>query len=187
MNRPLVVALLAALASSSAVAAEYLEMVESPVFEAPGAASEIVKRAQLCASRILRNDEVRIADSAAGGGFIPIPGAGKTGGVTGGNVLVSVDPEQGIMVANSRIDYRAMLTARNARSTLTLLAKDGRFKIQHTNIETLQKSTGYVENDGYTRQGKWKGAGWEKAQDALQSVSVRLAECIKQPAAGSDW
>lgn len=181
-------ALLLACIATPALAAEYLELVESPVFEAPGTAADIVKRGQVCASRLLRNDEVRIADAAAGG-LIPIPGASRTDGVAGGAVLVSVDPDQGVLVANSRVDYRVWggTIARNARSTVTLLAKDGRFKIQHTNIETLQKSTGNLENDGYTKQGKWKGAGWEKAEAALQDVSTKLAECIKQPASGADW
>jgi hypothetical protein len=73
----------------------------------------------------------------------------------GGPVIVSSDPAAGGVIANSRVNWSQLMSAQVTQSTLTFMSKDGRFKIQHTNIGTLQQSTGYAENDEFTRQGKW--------------------------------
>lgn len=181
---------IAALAACGvAQGAEYLELVESQVYEAKGTAAEITKRASTCIAQVVRNDEVRFSDSSASAdGIIPLPGVRSDGLVAAGPLVISVDMEAGVIVANSRVDYTVWgMIKRNAKSTLTFLAKDSRFKIRHQNIETLQKSTGSLGNDAYTKQGKWKGAGWEKAQAALEGVSTKLAQCVIAVPGGGEW
>jgi hypothetical protein len=65
-------ALVLVLFPAAALAAEYLELVESKVYETSGTAAEIAKRGETCIARIVRNDAVRISDSASNlGGFGP--------------------------------------------------------------------------------------------------------------------
>ena len=74
----------------------------------------------------------------------------------------------------------------NIQSTLTLLAKDGRFKIRHTNIKYLQKSTGGSSNDGYMSVTKRWGTGWEDVQTELFALSKKVATCIQKKEA-DNW
>jgi hypothetical protein len=165
----------------------YLDTIESPVFEATGTAQEIAKRAMLCIPRIVRNDEVTIKDTATTL-LGPVAPPEKSRGVGGGQVIVSSDIESATIVANSRVDFPGTMgLGRNARSTITFQAKDGRFRITHSAIETLQKDSGITTNVGYTKQGKGWGSGWEKAQTALEGVSAKIADCVSKPAASTDW
>ena len=179
-------ALVLALLPAAALAAEYLELVESKVYETSGMAAEIAKRGETCIARIVRNDAVRISDSASNLGGFGQPKR-STDQMSGGPVIVSSDPAAGIVVANSRVNWSRMLSAQVTQSTLTFMSKDGRFKIQHTNIETLQLSTGYAENEGFTRQGKWTGSAWEKVEKALQETSDKVAQCVMAPPANDAW
>ena len=112
----------------------------------------------------------------------------EAGEEAAGDVILSVDEAAGTIVAASRVTYPGGITGDSStRSTLTFLAKDGRFKIQHTNIETASANTGSLANPGYTRQGKWKFSQWEKADAALQALSSKLAECVKSAASASSW
>lgn len=165
----------------------YLDSIESAVIEASGTAQEITKRAMVCIPRIVRNDEIAIKDSATS--LIgPLNMAEKSRGVGGGSVIVTSDIESGTIVANSRVDFPGTMgIGRNARSVITFQAKDGRFRITHSAIETLQKDTGISTNVGYTKQGKGWGSGWEKAQAALEGVTAKIAECVSNPAASTDW
>jgi hypothetical protein len=177
------------LVPSMAWAADYLEQVESDVFESAGTAQEILARAKSCIAQNVRNDEVRISDSASSGGPIPMPsmGTGHSDGITGGDVISSVDPDTGTITANCRVDYQSNMLAHNVKSTLTFFAKDGKFKIRHTNIEYLQKSTGSMQNSGYSRVGKWWGSGWKAAQTALESVSAKVSKCVQDGPNSQNW
>jgi len=179
------------LISSFASAAEYLEEVESEVYQASGSAQEISKRAKRCIAQIVRNDEVRISDSSTGTGIFSAfsggGGQGHSGGVSGGDVIVDADIEGGIITANNRVDYSSKMLTHNVQSTMTFLAKDGRFKIRHTNIQYLQKSTGSMHNTGYQRVGKWWGSGWEDAKEALDEVSKKVADCVISGPKKEDW
>jgi hypothetical protein len=178
--------LLLALFPAASLAAEYLELVESKVYETPETAAEITKRGEICIARIVRNDAVRISDNVSN-----LSGFGQpkrsTDQLSGGPVIISSDPAAGIVVANSRVNWSRMLSAQVTQSTVSVMSKDGRFKIQHTNIETLQLSTGYAENDGFTRQGKWTGSSWEKVEKALQETSDKVAQCVLKPTSPDNW
>ena len=178
--------LLLALFPAVSVSAEYLELVESKVYETSGTAAEIAKRGESCIARTVRNDAVRISDNASNVGGFGQPKR-STDELSGGPVIISSDSAAGIVVANSRVNWSTMLSAQVTQSTMTFLSKDGRFKIQHTNIETLQLSTGYAENDGFTRQGKWTGSSWEKVEKALQQSSDKVAQCVLKPASSDNW
>jgi len=171
--------------------AEYLEEVESEVYQTNGTVQEISTRAKTCIAQIVRNDEVRISDSTSGTGpFAGLTGGGSSGhsgGVQGGQVLVDANIEGGVITANNRVDYTSKLLAHNVKSTMTVLAKEGRFKIRHTNIEYLQKSTGSMHNTGYSRVGKWWGSGWKDAEEALQGISAKVAACAQTGPKKEDW
>lgn len=172
-------------------AADTLDAVESDVFPAEGiSAAELAKRGKTCIAQTVRNDEVRIADSASTPGLFGFglpPSTGNVRGVTGGDVIVDADLEAGIITANSRTEYSSMLIGYNVKSLLTLMTKDGRFKIRHTGIERLQKDSGTMANDGYGPIHKQWGTGWEAAQEALQTLSTKLADCIRANPKGGDW
>jgi hypothetical protein len=171
--------------------AEYLEEVESEVYQTNGTIQEISTRAKTCIAQIVRNDEVRISDSVSGtgplAGLTGGTGGGHSDGVQGGQVLVDADIDAGMITANNRIDYKSMLLTQNVKSTMTVLAKEGRFKIRHTNIEGLQKSTGYMHNTGYSRVRKGWGSGWKDTEKALMGISEKVAACIQTSPNQKDW
>jgi hypothetical protein len=167
---------------------EYLELVESAVIDAAGTQAEIAARAQTCIAQLVRNDAVKLSDvdvNTLGG--IAGPGETKSTSLSGGELFSKVDLGAGIVVANSRISFRKMAIAEiNVQSVLTVLTKDGRFKIQHTNIEQAQSNTGYMQNTGFTRVGKWFGSGHKDIEKNLQALSQRVAQCMTK-AATENW
>jgi hypothetical protein len=188
MKQKLIFIYFAAIIPCTTLAADYLEETESPVYETKGTAQEIAKQGKSCIAQIVRNEEVRIADSAAGTGVFSPPGSeGHSDGIEGGAILIDADIEQGVVSANNRVDYTSSMLAYNVKSTITLLTKDGRFKIKHTNIEYVQKNTGSTHNNGYIKVGKWWGTGWKKADAALQGVSEKVSKCIQASTEKEDW
>lgn len=177
--------------SSLAYGREYLEKVESDVFETKGTIAEITKKAKLCIAQNLRNDSVRITDSAPSNDTFPIVSdfgsEGHTESLEGGGLFIEVDIEGGTIIANSKVDQKGFMITRNIKSTFTLLAKEDRFKIRHTNIERVQKDSGTMRNRGYNPVGKWAGTGWKKTEKALQAVSLKVAECVQADSGGDDW
>ena len=92
----------------AAPCAEYLEQVESEVFEAKEEAKEIANRAKACIAQHVRNDEVRITDSAASSGPFPtlaVGSAGHSDGIAGGDVVVHADLEGG-KIQNPSFQHR---------------------------------------------------------------------------------
>jgi hypothetical protein len=186
MNRILLTIAVCLLISNHSFASdyEYLEAVESDVYQTAGTTQEISNRAKLCMAQILHNDEVRISDATSGTGPLPsLTGAfretGHSSGISGGNVFVDIDIENGTITANNRVNYSAAFISRNVKSTIVFQAKEGRFKINHSAIEYLQKSTGNLHNSGYMRIAKAWGTGWSDAEEALKVVTDKIATCIK--------
>lgn len=154
MNRT---ALLLALLAGHATAAEYLTEVESPVYEAPGAAATaILEKAKGCAAAIASNDQVR-------------------------DMLVEAGTDSSTLTAISRIGYTDAMTARTLRSSMAIMAKEGRFKIKHTKIEFLNVGQ-YAIGPEWIPVGKWWGAGGKKAEQMLVQRNTDLAACIQKPA-----
>lgn len=161
---------------------ETLTEVNSEVYLTAGTVMDISKKAKSCMGQILHNDEVRIADSSAGTGFLSFaePGRGNhSSGITGGQIIIDADLEGGMITANNRADYGSRFIQRNVKSTVVFQAKEGRFKIDHTNIEVLMKDTGGGHNKGYGPAFKIFATGWEDAEATLKNISDKLAACIK--------
>lgn len=139
---------------------DYLTLVQSPVYEAPGTPSDLARRGEICMARLL------------------------AGGRAGGQVIVSSDPAGGAVVATNAMEYRDGLLTWQMRSRVTFQARDSRYRIEHTSIERFNEQAG-----GWTPVGKWWGSGWVKAEDALKAVSTSIASCVTGPAggAGDDW
>lgn len=177
---------------SLAFGTEYLEEVESVVYQTNGTAQEIATKAKTCIVQIVRNDEVSMTDNVSDTriGSVELRKNPMTV-IPGGPVLVDVNIESGMVAANNRVDFGTTLLGvpikENVKSLITVLTKEGRFKIRHTNIEAIQKNTGAVQNTGYYRVGKGWGSSWRAAETALKSVSEKLANCIQSDPKKEDW
>lgn len=177
---------------SASAAPEYLDLVESTVYNDSGATQkDIATRGRNCFVQLLNNDAVNIADNASSTGILSGLSAGGGGSnsssIGGSELIISEDLDGGLVVANSRIDFTSRLIAHNLKSKVTLMAKDGRFKIKHTDIAQVQKNTGYTHNDGYNKIIKQWGTGWEKAQKVLEGKTTELADCIVKAKAAEEW
>lgn len=183
--RPSVV-LMTTLLASTAWAAEILDNVESPVYDADGTHQQIAGKAQTCAARELRFDAATGKDATAA---VISPGiASSSSGqqqASGGSVLSHVDLEAGVVVANQRAQTGGLMGGDYLQSTVTIEARDGRFRITHTGIARMPKDSGYMENPGFQPVYIQAFSGSEKVRKQLLAISDELANCIKaQPA---DW
>jgi hypothetical protein len=183
-------ALLALLVTSSALAAEDMQPVESPVFPTTGTQVEIAKRGELCIARLVRFDGVSLRDATNSTSMLgaaldnPLAPAGKAQQVTGGNVIVTSAPESGVVVANNRLRFKMWALDSVVQSTLTLESKDGRFRLTHTAIQGASENTGISHNVGFKPLHP-KTPIAKRAADELQKESAAIAECIQKPP--SDW
>ena len=134
--------------------AETFDSYESQVFETTGTHQDITRRAQLCVAQIVRNDQFNHIES--------------------GPVILANDPEAGQVIANSRLDMRSMGLTNSLQSTLSVLARDGRFKITHTKILFA------VENYGRYDPIHIKSPYAAKARKALDSLDTSLNSCIQK-------
>lgn len=150
--------LVAVMASSPAQAAEYLTEVTSEVYQTQGTTSEIAARARTCISQHLAS------------------------GVTGGELIISADLDAGIIVANSAIEYGS-LPRWKIRSRFTLEARDGRFRIQQTNLERFNDQF----NVGWNAIGKWAGSQWHGAETAFVASAATVAQCVRTETRRDDW
>ena len=165
--------------------AEYMTELESAVFPAEGTSQEIAKRAKTCALEVLVTDEVAYSDRGSQGMFSN--SSQDTSASAGGSpILLDVDIEAGKVIANSRYDFTDKMIKKNVQSRVAIMARDERFKIRHTNIKQLQKTTGYAKNSGYTKVGIWWGSGHKGVTYALNGVSQNLANCIQRVATTED-
>lgn len=107
---------------------------------------------------------------------------------TGGNSAEYVDPaiDGTTAYAIVRTSYSSMMVNTILRSRLSVVARDGRFKVAHTDIERY-----YDPARTYLTIQKGWGTGWEKAQAVLQDRATEVAACVinkpSQPVAGGDW
>ena len=143
--------------ATSAFAADYLTEVTSEVFQAEGTASAIASRGRICISQNLAS------------------------GVAGGELIISADPNSGIVVANSALGYGSLPRWR-IRSRFTFEARDGRFRIQQTNLERFNEMGG-----GWGPIGKWTGSQWKGAETAFVLSAAKVAACVKAAAKADEW
>ena len=164
MRRLAQITMAAAMVSGPAIAAEYPETVQSPVFESAGDHMMLAKRAATCLA--------------------------QNTGLSG--QAIQSDLDGGTVVGASLFSYSQGGIPWSVRSTLTVEAKDGRFRLTHTNL--TQKQGGPAVASGWSifngsvdhssegewiRVGRWRFSGSDKVEAAAQALSLRVATCIQ--------
>ena len=156
--------------TSPVTAAQYLETVQSGVFQASGDHAALAKRAAACLAR----------------------NAGAPG------QTIQTDADGGTAVGVALFSYNGLLAIPwSVKSVVTVETKDGRFRITHSGI--VQKQGGpathtarifYGLDDsaqgGWLPVGMWKMSGHDKIERAAQTLSGRIAACI-QSADADNW
>jgi hypothetical protein len=148
MFKTFAVALFAVAGAGPAVAAEYLTVVTSEVYQTPGTPKEIATRASTCISQHL------------------------AAGTTDAQLIISSDLDGGTIVARSALEYGS-LPRWKIRSRFTLEARDGRFRIEQTNLERFNEMGG-----GWGPIGKWTGSQWKKANETFVASATDVARCV---------
>ncbi|MDB5453607.1 MAG: hypothetical protein JWO33_2185 [Caulobacteraceae bacterium] len=157
--------------AAPAIAADYVEQIVSPVFEAPGDRAALTRRAGTCLAQSNAGSPAAIRSDEVGGTVV-------------GAVLFS---------------YSQAAVPWSVRSTLTVELKDGRFRLTHTNLtqkqggpavpsgsSILSDSVDQRTEGGWMRVGDWRFSGAEKVRAAADAVSQRIANCIESKAK-EDW
>ena len=151
--------------------------------EEPLAAEAIINKARNCMVSTLRNDPV----VARGGTSYFGTNQDKESNVQPASAFFVVDDAaNGIISANHNVDYRWLAVAQNVKSVVTLQAKEGRFRIKHSGISSLQKSTGSITNNGYGKVGTRRGLGGKPAIKKLEGVTDKLAACVQESGDNQD-
>lgn len=137
--------------------AETLDAVESEVFQTLGTPQEIATKGKTCLAQLLRGD----SDASP---------------------ITDADIQAGTIIARSQFKYTFNLVSGVLRSTVTFMAKDGRFKITNSNIDRIL--SGY----GATPIYKGWGTGWKASEQALIDQNMQIAQCVmKFDQAKSNW
>lgn len=136
--------------ASPAYAAETLAEVTSEVYQAEGMSKEqITSKAMQCIKS------------------------------SGGNAAKSIEPavDGDNAYAIVKTAYSHALVAGTVRSRITVQAKDGRFRVVHTDIDNFND---FAKN--YIPIYKSWGTGWQKAEAALQGWFPDVSTCILRKA-----
>lgn len=144
--------------SAPSQAAEYLTSVTSEVYQTNGTPKEIATRAMTCMSQHL------------------------SPGTVDAQLVISSDLDGGIIVARSALEYGS-LPRWKVRSRFTFEARDGRFRIEQTNLERFSDQF----NVGWGPIGKWTGSQWKKAEAAYVASASLVAQCVISGPSRSDW
>jgi len=103
---------------------------------------------------------------------------------TAGNHADGVEPATSLNTAYAVIhtEYTSAMLAKLVRARFTVAAKDQRFKIKVSDIESYNDmANGYI-----TLQKMW-GTGWKKSQAALEQRSAVISDCILTQEIEEDW
>jgi hypothetical protein len=138
-------------------AAEYLTGVTSEVYQTTGSPKEIATRASTCISQHLAP------------------------GTTDSQLIISRDLEGGVIVARSVLEYGS-LPRWKVRSNFTFEAREGRFRIEQTNLERFNDMAG-----GWGPIGKWAGSQWKKAEETIAASASVVARCVVDGPKRGDW
>ena len=136
-------------------AAELISDVTSQVYESSGTAREIASRASTCIAQNLR------------------PGR------TDAPLILSTDLDNGVIVAQSALQFYAKANEWRIRSTFTLEARENRFRIKQTGLEI------------FGSMGSWgaitrRGVG-PKAEEVFAASADVVAKCVIAGFAQDDW
>lgn len=102
-----------------------------------------------------------------------------------GNNANEVFPEKdgGLVYAVVKTRYERALLSWVVRSRINVYAKDGRYKISHTDIEQYNSS-----GNGYMPIQKYWGSGWQAAEEALTKWFPAIDSCMSARKVNqSDW
>lgn len=144
---------------------------------------ELASTARRCMLSKLTNSEVVTRGSTQ---FLGAGGP-KAQSVVGGGELIQVfDEAEGLVVANQSRDYRWLALNQNVRSRMTLEAREGRFRIVHSAIESVSRSTGSTTNRGYAKVSTRRGAGGKPAIRELETATELVAQCVLGTSAETD-
>lgn len=175
------------LAVSTVQAGEPYAGWESSVYELTLPQAEIIKRGEGCVVQHAHNDTVVLTGSANGyTGMFGGQRLSQVNNIPGGPVITFKDPENGTITATNRSDFRAYMVTFSVQSSLTLLAKENKFKIKQGNVQILQKNAGYGDNTGY-RPLNTNDPSFEKAVVTLQELSGKIAECVQAGPKTESW
>lgn len=156
-------------ADDTADSSQYLNRIESVVFEATGDHQAIAKRGATCIAQIAKP------------GLVNAP------------IIVSSDFDAGVIVANNNFKFSihgflGVALEETGRTTLTLQAKDGRFRIVHTSIEQ------FIEYPGSSIPSQGWSPVYTAAPNAsdfkttVDEISQKIADCVKaDPSKDSNW
>lgn len=164
-----------------------VDQIISGPFEATGTASEIANKGRACMIKTLKNDAITVRDSAPNGVAFGklIDEQTNSNTLPGGEVISVFDASTGLVIANSRAALPGMLSVEYLQSTVTLEARDGRFRITQTNIGRASSDSGGLENRGFQPVYIQAMSGHKKVVAALEQVAAKVAACVQAPA--EDW
>lgn len=148
--------------TTSAFAAEYLTSVTSEVYQTTGTPKEIATRASACIAQSLSRGS---ADDP---------------------LIISSDLEGGVVIARNSIEYGS-LPRWKIRSRFTFEAREGRFRMEQTNLERFNANllTGV---EAWGPIGKWTGSRWKEVTTKFEESASAVAQCvISAPAKRDDW
>lgn len=100
-------------------------------------------------------------------------------GTTTSDLILSDDGTT--IVARSVWKYSERFVPWEIRSRFVFEAREGRFRITQTSLERFNEYGG-----GWGAIGKWRGSGWERAQQAFQDGAASVATCV-QSQRQDDW
>jgi hypothetical protein len=146
--------------ATPASGAEFLTSVTSEVYQAPGPARELARRAQQCIAQHLA------------AGTVDAP------------VILTSDLEAGTVVARNAMEYGSFPRWK-IRSTFTFEAKESRFRITQTNLERFNDAA--FGGAGWYGIGKWWGSDWKKAEKVFAESATAVANCVMAADKKEDW
>ena len=153
--------LFAASIMTPAMAADYLTVVTSEVYQTEGTPKEIATRANSCIAQNLST------------------------GTSDEPLIISTDLEAGVIVARNSTEYGS-LPRWKIRSRFTLEARDGRFRIEQTNLERFNTNV-LTGADSWGSIGKWTGSGWKKVEEVFAASAAKVAQCVLSGPAKENW
>ena len=169
--------------SGNANAWSYLEEIESQVYRTPGSKQQITLKGKNCITQIVSNDSVKVST----GNSIFQNASDTSSQIQGGSVIINTDLNNGLVIANNRVDFTSTLLSHSAKSKITFLAKPGRFRIRHTGIKQVQRRSGNMPAGGYRKVHTSFGGGHKKVKSTLETVSLKIANCVKETGKSNNW
>lgn len=142
---------------NAAFAVEYLDELETEVYQTTGTIKDISQKAKTCIAQIISTS-------------------------VGQDLFLDVNVDSGTITANNVTPYTTMLVGYKLNGKLIFMAKENRFRMRYTDIKTAADAGG-----DYFRLGKWAGSGWKNALKALQDQSAKISKCVQAESKKEAW